>query len=255
MSAWELTHTLAALLVPPGLLLAAAVAAAVLARRRRRAGRALLALTLLAAYALSVPALAYRLLGLLEPAAADPLARGGGQAIVVLGGGRYAAAPEYGGDTVSAGTLERLRYAARLQRASGRPLLVAGGSPDRRPLAEAAAMRATLEADFGVPVAWSEERSRNTLENARFSRALLREAGVSRVYLVTHAWHMPRARLAFEHAGFAVVPAATGYSVPPALSLLAFAPSAQALLASSRFFHEVIGIAWYRLQFLTARAL
>ena len=38
------------------------------------------------------------------------------EAIVVLGGGRRAHAPEYEGETVSPATLERMRYGARLHR-------------------------------------------------------------------------------------------------------------------------------------------
>ena len=54
------------------------------------------------------------------------------QAIVVLGGGRYRDAPEYGGDTVGEATLVRLRYAAKLHRETGLPLLVTGGKPEGR---------------------------------------------------------------------------------------------------------------------------
>ena len=56
-------------------------------------------------------------------------------------------------------------------------------------------MKQVLEREFQVPVTWVEETSRNTLENARGSFQVLGAAGIRRVYLVTHAWHMPRARL------------------------------------------------------------
>ncbi len=48
---------------------------------------------------------------------------------MVLGGGRYRDAPEYGNDTVGEYTLVRLRYAAKLHRETGFPLLVTGGRP------------------------------------------------------------------------------------------------------------------------------
>ena len=50
------------------------------------------------------------------------------QALVILGGGTYYAAPEYGGDTVGRGTLERIRYGAHLARQTRLPLLVTGGA-------------------------------------------------------------------------------------------------------------------------------
>jgi uncharacterized SAM-binding protein YcdF (DUF218 family) len=141
-----------------------------------------------------------------------------------------------------------LRYAARLHRATGKPIIVTGGSPEGAPRSEAAHMAAALKEDFGVPVKWIEDRSRTTLENARYSRAVLNHAGIRTVYVVTHAWHMPRAILAFESSGFAVIPAATGYATRFRRTALDFVPDARALADSSKWFHEIIGIAWYRIQ-------
>jgi uncharacterized SAM-binding protein YcdF (DUF218 family) len=64
---------------------------------------------------------------------------------------------------------------------------------------------------------------------------------------VTHAAHMRRAAYSFQQAGFAVVPAATGYTTAgPAWELL---PSAEALLRTRVFMHEVVGLGWYHLRF------
>jgi uncharacterized SAM-binding protein YcdF (DUF218 family) len=49
-----------------------------------------------------------------------------------------------------------------------------------------------------------EERSRNTIENALFSKLLARPKPGERWLLVTSAYHMPRAIGAFRKAGFAV---------------------------------------------------
>ena len=201
-------------------------------------------------YALSTQFVADALLYVLEPAPRDPAADPSGQAIVVLGGGTYHQAPEYGGDTVRARTLLRVRYAARLQRALGRPVLVTGGSPEGSPVAEAQLMKQVLEKEFQVPVQWVEQRSNNTLEHGRLVYRLLKPAGVERIYLVTHAWHMPRARLAFERAGFAVIPAPTAYTTRFQLTVLDFLPRAEALSDSTRFFHEVISLAWYYVRLL-----
>ena len=116
-------------------------------------------------------------------------------------------------------------------------------------------LQTALERDFQVPVQWREDRSRTTLENAQASITILEATGIRRVYLVTHAWHMPRARLAFEQAGFEVIPAATGYATRFRLTALDFVPDTRALRESSIYFREIIGIGWYRLQFALGRWL
>jgi uncharacterized SAM-binding protein YcdF (DUF218 family) len=50
----------------------------------------------------------------------------------------------------------------------------------------------------------AESRSRNTIENARFSKAIADPKPGERWLLVTSAYHMPRAIGAFRHVGFAV---------------------------------------------------
>ena len=70
----------------------------------------------------------------------DPTQDATGQAIVVLGGGLYPRAVEYGADTVSRRSLERVRYAARLQKRMGKPISLAGGNPGRADSTEAEQM-------------------------------------------------------------------------------------------------------------------
>jgi uncharacterized SAM-binding protein YcdF (DUF218 family) len=242
---WLMTNAIAALLLPPGIIVLVLLVALVLAWRRPLSAWKPLLLGFVLLYALSTPFLGRTLLHILEPASANPTADQSGQAIVVLGGGTYFSAPEYGGDTVKGQVLVRLRYAAHLHRALKKPILVTGGTPEGNPIPEARLMREVLQRDFQVPVEWAEETSRNTLENARASFLMLNAAGVRRVYLVTQAWHMPRAKLAFTSTGFTVIPAATGYATRFELTALDFLPSASALVDSARFFHEAIGMGWY----------
>jgi uncharacterized SAM-binding protein YcdF (DUF218 family) len=51
-----------------------------------------------------------------------------------------------------------------------------------------------------------EDRSRNTLENAVFSKAIVQPKPGERCLLVTSAYHMPRAIGVFRKAGFPVEP-------------------------------------------------
>ena len=71
-------------------------------------------------------------------------------------------------------------------------------------------MREVLESEFEVAVSWSERESTDTLENASLSAPILNKNGVRTILLVTHAWHMPRARACFEAQGFTVLAAPTG---------------------------------------------
>ena len=170
------------------------------------------------------------------------------QAIVVLGDGRYSDAPEYDGqDTASARGLVRLRYAAYLQRKTGLPILVSGGSPSGEETAEADFMKSILTDEFKANVKWVERQSRNTLENARFSQVLLSEAKIRKVYLVTHAWHMRRAMRAFEIAGINAVPAPTGFDTLTRKERagLVYLPSAHGMYLTSIALHEQLGFLWY----------
>jgi hypothetical protein len=59
--------------------------------------------------------------------------------------------------------------------------------------------------------------------------------------------------MAFINSGLRVIPAPTGYSVEARGRLLDFVPNTAALRDSYFFFHELTGIAWYRLKFLRDR--
>lgn len=252
MISWLITNTLTALLIPPGLLFIALAAGLVLQRSRPRTGRGLLVAGTTGLYLLSMPLTGTFLLQQWETKPGTAHASPSAQAIVVLGGGRYPDAPEYSGDTVSSSTLVRLRYAALLHRQTGLPLLVSGGSPDGSKINEAELMAQTLEQAFRVPVRWREGRSANTLENARLSRETLAHENIRRVYLVTHAWHMPRSLMVFEDAGFEVIPAPTAHATgeTAGLTVLDFLPNITGLRDSAIFFHEAIGLVWYRLRLL-----
>ena len=65
----------------------------------------------------------------------------------MLGGGTYYYAPEYGDHTVGRYTLERVRYAAKMYRVTGKPMLAAGGAPLGNRSSEAMQMKAVLEED------------------------------------------------------------------------------------------------------------
>lgn len=247
---WFFTNLISAFLLPPLNLLLIAAIGLWLWHKRPYVARVLLTTSFALLWLLSTPYFAEALLHGLEgkPRVIDarkPLA----DAIVVLGGGTYFHAPEYGADTVSNATLERLRFAAKLQRETGKPILVTGGKPLGNSQSEAEQMKQVLEQEFRIKVRWAEGASDNTLENARLSRDLLKPAGISRIYLITHAWHIPRAVQSFQASGLEVIPAPMAYTTRYRTDLLAFVPNADALRNSRIFMHELIGMFWYQLKF------
>jgi uncharacterized SAM-binding protein YcdF (DUF218 family) len=247
MSAWLATNLVAAALLPPFSLVILLVCGLVLHRRRPRLGIALISLATAAFYALSTPWVGGSLLHSLEisaPLDSEQLQRA--EAIVVLGGGRRLDAKEYGADTLKGLALERLRYGAYLQRASGLPLLVTGGKPGGGTLAEGQIMQRILENEYGVSPRWVEAAANTTWDNARLSAALLQQSGVKRVVLVTHAWHLRRAAPLFEAQGLEVIPAGIDFSSSRLDDPMAFVPLPEGL-ADSRFaLHEWLGILWYK---------
>ncbi|HEX7043345.1 MAG TPA: YdcF family protein [Burkholderiales bacterium] len=246
------TKAVGAFLLPPGIVIVLGLLGLLVLPRWRLLAGVLVGSGTLALYVLSLPATGMALLHRLEsgfPALPTPDAtlRARAEAIVVLGGGREMEAPEYRGDTVSAATLERLRYAARLHRATGLPVLVSGGSPFGELVAEAELMQRVLLEDFRVPTTWVERRARTTLENAAYARALLQAAGIRRVFVVTHAWHMARAAWAFERTGLEIQPAPVGFGRSKASgTVLDWLPSARGLSLTSRALREHLALAWYR---------
>ena len=246
---WLLTNFIAAVLLPPLNILIIALAGLLLWRKHPRSARIMLSSAFLLLWLLSTPFLAESLLQSLENEnKAVDRQTASADAIVVLSGGSYFNSPEYAEDTVSSASLQRLRYAAKLHRDFRKPVLLTGGAPLGSRVAEARQMQQVLEQEFNIPVQWLEEESANTLESARLSYQLLRKSGITRIYLVTHAWHMPRAKAAFQAAGFEVVAAPTAYTTHYRTDLLSFVPDARALRDSQIYLHEIIGIFWYRLK-------
>lgn len=175
------------------------------------------------------------------------------QAIVVLGAGLERSGLEYGNNvTIKSGTLLRVRYAARLARLTGLPVLASGGRTlGDKDVSEAELMASVLRDEFGIPVVWMEMTSLNTAENARLTRQTLQQLGIGKILLVTQAYHMPRAEKEFRKAGFQVLPAPTSFIGRDAAgsALSDWIPSVKALEHIFLLAHECVGMLWYRLRY------
>jgi uncharacterized SAM-binding protein YcdF (DUF218 family) len=93
-----------------------------------------------------------------------------------------------------------------------------------------------------------EGRSRNTEENAEFSKALAAPKNGERWLLVTSAYHMPRSVGAFRKAGFAVEPYPVDWRAGGRSDLLAFSIYAiEGLGRVETAMREWMGLAAYRI--------
>lgn len=240
---------------PPGSLFLLLLAAWLLRSKMPRLATALFMLALAALYGLSLPLTTQQLASQLETEPALTQAQWlhlGEQAdaIVILGGGREPADSAWATDQPSLFAVQRLRYGARLAKASGLPVLVTGGLHFNQPPSEARIMADTLQQDFGITARWLEERSRTTWENALFSAQLLNTEGIQRIVLVTDAWHMQRARWSFEQAGLQVIPAPQGfYSAKQRKPLNGWLPESRAFWQNTQLLNELLGLWLYRLAY------
>lgn len=244
-------HAVTALLLPPGIVILLLSSLSLSLAACRKGGQALAALLAAAAlWALSATPVADRLMAGVETGLSVPADPDEG-AIVLLGGGVAGGSPDAGGTGVPSGEMMvRLVAAARLQKRTGLPVVVSGGRPFEELPPEAPVIRRFL-VDLGVPPGriLVEDRSRDTRENAAFTRRLMASRSLRKAVLVTSAYHMRRARFLFEREGVEVVPYPTAFRTWPGkrYGRQDWLPTASALHDSVRALKEYLGYGWYRL--------
>lgn len=167
-------------------------------------------------------------------------------AIVVLGGGigRH----QQCGATEMFGAADRVWQGARLFKAGKSSVIAMADSTENR-------STIPLLCDFGVPkdAVCIFPEARNTEEEAKTIFQGMRsktQIDRPRILLVTSAWHMSRAKLLFERAGFDVIPAPTDFEMSCAMErpirMDDFIPSAEALMRNSYAIKEWVGNFGYR---------
>jgi uncharacterized SAM-binding protein YcdF (DUF218 family) len=238
-------------LLPPGIFVVVLWGAAAWNWRRRRRGTAMASLMLGGVlWALATGPVAERLLLGLERGLAIPRPLAG-DVLILLGGGINDGVQDLTGrGTPTTDMLARVVTAVRAQRQLKVPIIVSGGVVFSGRSAEASIVRRFL-VDLGVPAeqVLLEEKSRDTMENARYCREIIARHGFRRPLLVTSAYHMRRSLAAFRLAGVEVTPLpaqfATGSGLPPVWA--DWLPSAGGLSGSARALQEYLGLFFYRL--------
>jgi len=131
-----------------------------------------------------------------------------GDVIVLLGAGVYDRVPDISGVGAPTETMAaRILTAVRLQKKLNIPIIVSGGKIYEHRSAEAPIVRRFL-VDLGVPDSKIivEDRSRDTIENAKFTQEICARSGYNTPILLTSAYHMKRALLSFKKTGIKVLP-------------------------------------------------
>ena len=167
--------------------------------------------------------------------------------IVVLGGMFDDSITDADGLPGLSDSAERLTNFVRLSRLYPAARLVFTGGSRTAPgeATEADAVQRML-GDLGVDLTrvTFERSSRNSYENAVFTKALVEPKAGETWLLVTSAAHMPRAIGTFRHIGWQVIAAPAGYKASSRYTV----NLAQHLKRLDDAMHEWIGLAAYRLE-------
>jgi uncharacterized SAM-binding protein YcdF (DUF218 family) len=228
-----------------------------LATRFARAGRALAFASLIVLAILGLSPVGNALMFPLEDRFPRwDATRGAPDGIIVLGG---AISPDVSAarDEVALNeAAERLTVAAELARRYPAARIVFSGGSGALIYDEGAEAPFALRLleDLGIPRAriLLEDRSRNTVENAVFSKALIQPKPGERWLLVTSAHHLPRAIGVFRKMGFAVEAYPVDWRTRGAADALRpFATLGDGLRRSDTAVREWVGLAVY---WLTGRS-
>lgn len=234
-------------LLPPGLFLLVATAMLFLSYKTKK--RFWYAWILIVIYAFSIRPVSDRIIKPLENRYEQPALTvlRDAKAIIVLGGGSYGGIKDFDGEgQITADAANRLFMALRLHKALRLPIVFSGGLVFTHSANEADAGYRLLKAcKVDEKYLIKESKSRNTVENARFTRQLCEQNGFNRVILVTSAYHLPRSVLLFEREGVNAIPYPTDYktSKDTMLDAFAFVPNIYDLRNTAIAFKEYLGIA------------
>lgn len=182
----------------------------------------------------------------------QPPAKINGDVIVMLGGGATLDTPNlYGKGHLSGAAANRLLTCIQLYRKLQVPIILAGGQVTKTTGIEAEIAKMNL-IDVGVLPnhIMIENKSRNTTENARYTKKIFVKYRFNRPIIVTSAFHMPRAVKQFAKVGIKVIPFPTDYrtNASARIGFSNFKPSAEALQMASMAIKEYIGLfaaKWY----------
>ena len=234
-------------LLPPGLFLLVALAMLFLSYKTKK--KFWLIVPLLIIYLLSIRPVSNSIIKPLENCYVQPEVTelNSARAIVFLGGGSYGGVKDFDGEgQVTGGAANRLLMALRLHKALHLPIILSGGQVYSYSASEADVEYRLLKS-CGVEERYliKDLQSRNTAENAKYTKQICEQRNFGKIVLVTSAYHMPRSVMLFEREGMDVIPYPTDYQTnkETVLDAFAFVPRISNLYDTAVAMKEYMGIA------------
>ena len=168
-------------------------------------------------------------------------------AIIMLGGGAINNVMDIDGEDglVSGSVANRMITVMRLQKELHIPVILSGGK-----VYEDTGREADIEYRIfkGMGIEenklFLENQSRNTVENARFSKVIIEEKAFTKPVLITSAFHLPRSAMIFEREGIKTIPVATDYQLSGKIkfNIFSLSPGINSLYISCTSIREYLGI-------------
>jgi uncharacterized SAM-binding protein YcdF (DUF218 family) len=237
------------IILPPGIFIVVLTILGVrlIFSKRRMAGLACMFVAL-GLWGLSIAPVSNRLAAGLESKFPQPEFPQG-DVIILLGAG-YSLVPDLTGmGFPKSSMLGRIVTAARLQQKLDIPLIVSSGTGRKDIPADAVVAKRFL-VDLGVDEerVICETKSRDTYENAKYSKEICSKYGFTHPILITSADHLKRAVMIFEKLGMQVTPFPAYYRSRPNIkySWMALFPYHENFSDSVRALHEYLGHVYYQ---------
>ncbi len=171
-------------------------------------------------------------------------------AYVVLGSGVKEGVPDLSGvGELTEDACERVVNALRLYTLVKKPIILTGGSIYKRDSEAPYAKRFLLHLGVKENDIIVEAKSKDTKENALYTKKIAEEMGIKRIVLITNAYHMRRAYSLFSRY-FHVVPMPVGYKTSKRpYDPLSYLPDASNLKSVSIALKEYFGLLHLRIFF------
>lgn len=234
-------------IVPPGIIIILLILAGIFLRKRLR----LFAIFLgIAIYLMSIEPVKDLFITPLEDAYKVPSIEDikTCNAYVVLGGGINENAPDLNGSgQLSNDSLPRVVEAYRLYMRHKVPIILSGGKAyGKKPEAEIA-KRFLLSLGVDERHIITEDKSRDTKENALFVKEIAEKREIKKVVLITSAFHLRRSVMLFKRYYPHILPYPTGYRTSRAeYNVMSYMPIADNIHYIANSIKEYLGIFFYR---------